>query len=1464
MKKILFVSLFSLGLLALAGTAQAVDVNDLSVSLSSTVPGATADYTFTFTMPIDLTSANGGFTISLPYLYDTNWNYYVADVSNATTTSTQFTLYDKYSGSLSFTPQTDLPTGTPISLTVSNIVNPSIEGSGSVSLYGWDYTNGYEYFSGSYSIRYDDPNSIDDLIITVKTSALSGEAAVSGVWVYLSYYSPTNWSDYEYYSRQTDSNGQAYFNSLTDGRTYGVSFYYYGTATTETAPGSTTLTFTRVAGQSQIQTYHFIAPNVIVTVQDSNGNALANASWSISQTAPTWLWITSGTTNFSGLLSAGVTPPTSGTATYQVTVYDPNTYDSVSDEFTIDSSGTVSGLGSGGVLRFPSPNITGRLLAGTTPVAGVYVSLSSASYDWRNYFWDSSYTDSNGNFSFSVSAAGTYKLYVSNWGLPAGYSAPGEISVTISETELTAGKNIGDVLLAANTKTISGQVTMTGTAQARVQAGTPVTDAYLYAYNNSGGYSSTNTDSNGNYTFSLTGGSWYIYIYQQSWPATWAYAGDSIKVQFANDDTVETATYNIEVAAYDSTISGRVVYPDGTPVAQYEASISASAENIYSWASSGTDGTFVMNVVGGTYQLWLYTTSTMYGAPSLDPVTVASGSDVNLGDITLLARNSTISGSVLLNTGGGVNGTYVYAWKSDGSWDWASATTDANGNYSLAVTAGTWTIYTWAGYGWTTGEQSYSYLGGALTVVIGENETSTGNNFVFYENDSSVTFNTVDSDSAFLTSEYGWVSLSSSTSTDYGYWYGSIGCYLSQGTCTAQVPSGTYNVSYYSYSGWGYYSGATTYTYDHLEVSGTTATTVTAASGETTTADLVLLPNDVTVTGSFVDQNGNVVDDLWYADVYATNGQGGYAWTWVQQGGSYTLALSAGTWSLNYWVDPYSGYLSSGLKATTITVASGDTVSLDFTLLTLDSTINVTALDPDGNALPNAFINVNTRYGETETATASEFGLINQTSYTSIDGTGSVNMPAGTYYVTLSLPFSEGYLNPEPQIVTIDADNPANLTFTFLASDASISGTVTDGVGITVNRRSQAVGDPVSAFVYAWSDAGYYSEGTADTTGAYTVNVLQGDTWHVGAIAEGTSGYYYYSEQTEVVVDEAAETVDLSLSNSKPLPEPQTVVFQSNEPQVIILSDETEINIPANALTAENEQVTVTATPVAQIAYTADDQPVSYAYDLVALDSNNNVITDFASNVTVSIPYDETALTAEDISEDELLPEYFEDSAGDWAPITNYAVDTDNDLFVITTDHFTKFALVTGARGTQAAPQVLTAPENLRATARYAKKITLAWDEVEAADSYQVKVINKKTGKTVKTVDVTGTSETIKKLKPNKKYNFKVRSVAGDESSDWSAALTVRTKPAAPLKLKVKNITSSSAMITWKEAKRKIKRYLVRVYKAGKLVKKLRVKKAKVTLSGLKAGTKYYVRIKAKFNKHNISRFSAKKYFTTL
>lgn len=1358
-------------------------VDDLAVTNSSTTAGASNNLTVTFTVPDDMSSGlstGGSLSLSTPYLYRYSGGSYTSDyldIGSATISSSQLTVNSQSSNYVSFTPKAALTAGATVTITITGAVNPEgIEGTGSFSIYGSEYSSSgsyYNWFWGSVS------QAFGEVDYTVTMYDADGTTPVSNVSVGLYYYNSSNYSDYEYHSGYTNSSGQVQFAGLTSGRTYTMNFYYSGTTTNNDPPVGQTYTF---SGTALSQSFNFAAANVSTHYKDVNGNAINNAYWYFYKTDYTnyttdYLW-RSGTTDSAGLIIGAAQLDGS----YTLSVQDPNTYNYDTFTFTV-SGGVVSGLSD--PIQQTGPEVSGTVTAGGTAVSNAYVYIHDS--NWSNYKYD--YTDSSGNFSFDLTTAGTYSLEVSSYGLPSGYFAPDVQSVSVTPGTSNASVSLA---LEAATKTISGTV--------KKKNGDNITDASIYAYQSAGSYRyASTTVSNGQFSLPVSGGNWNVYIYQNQWPATWAYTGRSMVVEFASNATAETATLAVQVSGYNSHFTGRILKPDGTAVGANDVYVYAyGGENnsVYAYDYSDANGEIDIAVTDGTFSLYFYFYSS--GAnnlsfPATGNKTVEENGTTDLGDIQLVEKEGHIQGHITISdTGEAVANQYVYAYRQDGTWEWAQATTDSKGFFDLLVSGpAKWTVYTYAAGLTTSTGQSIIYSGGNITVNLGEpDETVTGQDFIFDVADATASFTVQDADSNAMTDQYGWVSLSTDTDDDDGYGWSYTGCYVDRGSCSVPASSDVeYTVDYYPYN-WYRSTDETSYSYSHLTVDGVQATTVELDGDETQAIVLVMAENNSSITGSFVDEDGNAVSVTGY--VYASGGDSRWASAYIDDSSSYTLKVAPGDYDVSYWV--YGDWQSSYKKSKEVSVSDGETESLDLTVFSANATISGVVLDPDGDAVTSpVFVQASTSYGTEHTDTEDNYGLISQTTYTDAAGQFTMDVPKGKYYLTASSP---DYLAPQPVKVTADTvGSGKNVTLAFVKAGSTITGIVTDGVGITVNaQRTQATGDVVSdAFVYGYCIGGSYTDTETDAAGQYALNVPADDTCYVGGVYQ-TEGMAYYSKQVKVKTKKATVEQDLALDQSLDVPEAQTAKFNPREGAVVELENGVRVEIPANAITADESvnEVTVVVTALAEAVHQPGTEPISLVYKLTATDADGNPISQFAGDVKIIIPYNSEELDDVGTDEDSIQTNYYEDAAGTWQPVDGGVIkNKDEDQFEISVQHFSVFGIVasrslaqedaeTGEEGEEESSNettvetgILGIPGKVKVKKGANNSIVVTWKKVGNAERYQVKLSTSK-----KTIDKAKTNKhrlKFKKLNAKKTYRVQVRSLGTTGSkSGWSTRVKVK------------------------------------------------------------------------------------------
>jgi hypothetical protein len=286
------------------------------------------------------------------------------------------------------------------------------------------------------------------------------------------------------------------------------------------------------------------------------------------------------------------------------------------------------------------------------------------------------------------------------------------------------------------------------------------------------------------------------------------------------------------------------------------------------------------------------------------------------------------------------------------------------------------------------------------------------------------------------------------------------------------------------------------------------------------------------------------------------------------------------------------------------------------------------------------------------------------------DSTGafSFKVPPGTYKINAAA--GPDYVPPAPVTVTV-ADNEAKsgVSLVFSKTDGTITGTVTLGGVAQAN-----------AFVRAYPSGGGVGRSTkTGSDGKYTLGVNAGSGWVVQALAETTSGdttTYYRSEKASVAVPASGSaTQDLALASVGAVPAPISISFDVSQDQTVTLSDGTQVIIPAGAMGSSGD-ATLRVTPKTQVVETQESRTLSFAYELVALDSAGQPITRFNSPVNIVLKYDVSALPA-GVSPTDLIPQYYDTVSGSWKHAENVVLNKTDSTITISVTHFTDYAITT-------------------------------------------------------------------------------------------------------------------------------------------------------------------------------------------
>ena len=967
-------------------------------------------------------------------------------------------------------------------------------------------------------------------------------------------------------------------------------------------------------------------------------------------------------------------------------------------------------------LRVSIPVLRGQIVSpDDKPISNCWVMVYDQS--WTNQA--GSNTDENGYFRIGGLPDGTYQIEINMpWGTEQAYAAPSGLSVKIQNGVGNILKD-GSVLtnnkitLTTPLKTLIGYVYKDVNDNNSFDSGidTPVFGAKVYAnHDMGGGFFETTTDENGKYVLKLSSGSWWVNV-SPDWSNVnpdWVYTFPPSKINFASNSNKEckgsvddcalednTATVvgsglDFKVEETDAIITGYVKLPDGTAVAN--AWVQANRGHMPgNGDETDSNGKFLIKVPAGNYEVTVSAMTADYGAPNLVKVKALSGQTTNIGTLYLKSRSAHIRGSVTDSTGNAIGGVMINAWQIDGP-GWANTFTDSQtGAYDLLVNQGTWGIMV------TPMSDKYVYQGGPLEISVKKNEISTNNNFVLQIADTTLKVSVVNSQGERVEDFWGavWVKDNSANNMiDFGKPMEDMmikGGLMDEGGEMSDVFGGGMRKE-------GFQGGVLINGYTEIKIPGGTESSpreyeiglncppgssytlkqtkvIQVVSGNDQEVELVVDENNATVQGYlYVDKNNNNSYDSGEevsgisAFINAHRSNGAWQMTESNSDGFYTLDLSPGSWYVDVWVDPNLSsssdkYIASE-REVSLSITAGETITQNFKLEKLDSSISGKVLDPDGQPMENVWVFVDYGAQALEDINKPHLGL---GAFTDAEGNYTLNVPAGTYKIGAGLPpwDTRELINPDLLTVTVGSgQTKTGNNLSFKTASATISGNIT------------LDGELQSCYIRAWSENGG-ATGTYSADGSYSLNVSANDTWYVSAVTK-IDNLLYESDETTVETREGTNTVNLILeAKNVDVPEARTVSFDAATSKTIILSDGLEVNIPAGAL-ASSGTVTVSITPKIQAQPDSKEKPLGIVYDFEATDANGRIISNFNSDIQIIIPYDEDLVQSAGYTENQLRSRYFNETTNTWENWKSVTQDTENNVFIVTTDHFTSGGLTGG------------------------------------------------------------------------------------------------------------------------------------------------------------------------------------------
>jgi hypothetical protein len=361
--------------------------------------------------------------------------------------------------------------------------------------------------------------------------------------------------------------------------------------------------------------------------------------------------------------------------TYQVIGFKPG----YTGNFGTSPSVTVSGADTNVSVPLTAAtlNISGSVIetASGQGIPGVQIFGSSDSNDYSVFF-----SDAQGNFSVAVNA-GQWKFDPSDYTAMLGGFLRGQNKTQINVT--TASVTGVDVPFTKGTALIYGTL--------KTDQNVALGGVRLYGSDSFNTVqSSVYTDASGNFFLPASNATWYFGVDQGAvLPA--GYVVQQAQTTLGAGQALHTNLVATRATAY---LAGRAVDGNNNPINNGNMILFASTGQNQN-AQLGPDGSFVFPLTGGTWTLSLdsQTAASLNLVTPQIPFNVTDG--INISNILYVApfANRTISGTVKSATNSPISGVGVFASTMVNGTNFnVNASTGANGDYSLPVLAGPWSV----------------------------------------------------------------------------------------------------------------------------------------------------------------------------------------------------------------------------------------------------------------------------------------------------------------------------------------------------------------------------------------------------------------------------------------------------------------------------------------------------------------------------------------------------------------------------------------------------------------------------------------------------------------------------------------------------------------------------------------------------------------------------------------------------
>ncbi len=680
---------------------------------------------------------------------------------------------------------------------------------------------------------------------------------------------------------------------------------------------------------------------------------------------------------------------------------------------------------------------------------------------------------------------------------------------------------------------------------------------------------------------------------------------------------------NFTLSSADKTITGTVKDSAGAGIngvmvfARPVSSSTVGGSNVGMGTGGQTDaaGNFTLKVVAGTYLVGAFKPG-MPGLSDRQIFVPSSGANVPASLDFVMDFNSssslTIGGTIKDDSGNaipyaGVSGRKVVSTVDTtpvggGGDNFVGGPTNANGGYTLYVSAGIWVVEAFApGFGKL----------GTKTITVGT-ASMTGQDF----SAQTMSLGTITGQAVKDSVAQQGVMVRVEGSNG-----GNMTVTDVSGNYSIKVPAGIYNVKC-MFPGVG---------------ESTPLTGVVVAEDGTTANQNCSLAAPITITVNLTDGTNPISNA--FVDARDSNGRGNGTGSSTISGinAVYVLTVPPGTYTVR------AGHPAYGMVGSTANVSS--TQAITYTASAGRIYAVTGTVTGDGGALSGAWVSLHgTSTGQTN--------IVHLGGQTNSSGIFSISIPDGVYRYRADKP---GYKSPAEGTVTVNGATIDVGTIALTIATRTITGTVTlSGSGVS------------NAFVDASDGAGGFAVSQTDTAGAYSLAVDNGtwtvrahSMGYEGGPSSVTVNNNSPSGQAIALSAIAGFTIRPEKQETMT---PTSGGFLTNSD----IGTSFKLNIPANALgTSSNASTVTTQTNTAVPTPPTGSVLSKNAIKISAVDSSGQPIKTLNDDVTLTVPYTEADIPAGS-SENSLVLGVWNEATQSYDTLSTIVDATNNTLTATT------------------------------------------------------------------------------------------------------------------------------------------------------------------------------------------------------